>query len=155
MSERITSPKCIFTFKKIVQGTSSNIQKMRTNKYPVHNLKKKYFISYIYCTIEVLLTIFFIILNHLGHYLFYAACNNIVSYLVDRCFGVGIDRDDDTALLHTSNVLNSTANAASNVHFGACSQKPASTAARLAPTSPCSSCANLRRRSKPSFEPTP
>ena len=29
------------------------------------------------------------------------------------------------------------------------------TAARLAPTSPCSSAASLRSRSKPSFEPTP
>ena len=52
-----------------------------------------------------LLCIFLIIFNQLGNHLLYAARDHIVGNAVDGRLGVGVDRDDDARVLHTSDML--------------------------------------------------
>ena len=64
-----------------------------------------------------LLTILFVILNHLRDNLFYRTVDYIIGNGVDRSVFVVVDGDDDTALLHSGDVLDLSADAASDVEF--------------------------------------
>ena len=60
----------------------------------------------------------FIILYQFRNDLLDCAYYHVVGNLVDGCFGIAVHRDDDTRILHTGDVLNLTADTASDIHLG-------------------------------------
>ena len=60
-----------------------------------------------------------IILNHLRDNLFHRTVDDVVGNRVDGSVLVIVDGDDNTTFLHTGNVLDLSADAASNIQFGA------------------------------------
>lgn len=60
----------------------------------------------------------FVVLNHLGDYLIDVARDGVVGDLVDRGFGIGVDRDDHGRTVHTRRMLDLTRNTAGDVKFG-------------------------------------
>ena len=65
----------------------------------------------------MLLTILLIILYQLRNNLFNGTIDDIVSNGIDRSVWVVVDRDDDTTVLHTSNVLNLSRDTTSDVNL--------------------------------------
>ena len=64
-----------------------------------------------------LLTILLIILYQLRHYLLNCSIDDIVGNGIDGGVWVVVNRYDDTAVLHSSNVLNLSRDTTSDVHF--------------------------------------
>lgn len=70
------------------------------------------------CSVSwLLLTILLIILYQLRNNLFNGAIDDIVSDGIDWSVWVVVDRDDDTTVLHTSNVLNLSRDTTSDVNL--------------------------------------
>ena len=65
------------------------------------------------CLFAVLL----VILDELGHHFLHTAGNHIVGNLVNGCFGVGVDGNDNAAFLHTCHMLDGTADTAGNIYL--------------------------------------
>ena len=65
----------------------------------------------------MLLTILLIILYQLRNNLFNGAIDDIVCDGIDRCVWVVVDRDDDTTVLHTSDMLNLARDTTSDVNL--------------------------------------
>ena len=64
-----------------------------------------------------LLTVLLIILYQLWNDLLNGAIDDIIGYGIDRSIGIVVDRDDDTTVLHTSNMLNLARYSACNIDF--------------------------------------
>ena len=46
-----------------------------------------------------------IVFNEFGNYLFHCTNDDVVGDAIDGCIGIAVHRDDDTRVLHTSDVL--------------------------------------------------
>ena len=64
-----------------------------------------------------LLTILLIILDEFGNYLFHSTNDDVVGDAVDGSIGIAVNRDDDTRVLHTSDVLNLSRDTTGDVHL--------------------------------------
>src|SRR5574344_1991291 len=65
-----------------------------------------------------LLTVLLIVLYHLRNHLLHGTIDNVVGNGIDGGVLIVVDRDDDTSVLHTGDVLNLSADTASDVELG-------------------------------------